>query len=276
MSKKACKCKEVECEECPEWIFTLADLIMCMMGLFVILWVLKPGIAASEKSESNDKWLDAIAKIREAFDYLPDPQSNDPVDIRMIMQKLQQMKPLKGPGDGGKTRLERKGAEGDQAETQVIRVGPQSTVGSRVLFDVGSTELTPESKKILDQIVQLIKGHRNVMFVKGHTSFDDFPEGTDAQQQFDLSMRRAKVVMNYLVEHGVEPATLRPLACSIYEAVSERAYTAEARQNNRRVEVESTTTLVPELQDKPAKAKPTEPGAEDPDTKRPPAPAGSP
>ena len=41
MSTK-CKCKEVECEECPEWIFTLADLIMCMMGLFVILWVIKP------------------------------------------------------------------------------------------------------------------------------------------------------------------------------------------------------------------------------------------
>ena len=36
MSKADCKCKEVECEECPEWIFTLADLIMCMMGLFVI------------------------------------------------------------------------------------------------------------------------------------------------------------------------------------------------------------------------------------------------
>lgn len=275
MSKKACKCKEVECEECPEWIFTLADLIMCMMGLFVILWVLKPGIAASEKSESNDKWLEVVAKIREAFDYLPDPQSKDPVDQFMLLQKLLQMKPLKGPGDGGKTRLERKGAEGDQPETLVIRVGPQSTVGSRVLFDVGSTELTTESKKILDQIVQLIKGHRNVMFVKGHTSLDDLPEGTDAQQQFDLSMRRAKSVINYLVEHGVEPEILRPVACSVYEPVTQRAYTAEARQNNRRVEVESTTTLVPELQDKPAKAKSTEPGAEDPDTKPKPEPAGS-
>ena len=41
---KPCKCDPHElCEECPEWIFTLADLIMCMMGLFVILWVLKPG-----------------------------------------------------------------------------------------------------------------------------------------------------------------------------------------------------------------------------------------
>ena len=39
---KKCDPHEI-CEECPEWIFTLADLIMCMMGLFVILWVLKPG-----------------------------------------------------------------------------------------------------------------------------------------------------------------------------------------------------------------------------------------
>ena len=39
---KACRCKKAECEECPEWIFTFADLVMLMMGFFVILWVLKP------------------------------------------------------------------------------------------------------------------------------------------------------------------------------------------------------------------------------------------
>ena len=27
MAEKACRCKKVECEECPEWIFTFADLI---------------------------------------------------------------------------------------------------------------------------------------------------------------------------------------------------------------------------------------------------------
>ena len=42
MAKHACKCKQGECEECPEWIFTFADLVMLMMGFFVILWVLKP------------------------------------------------------------------------------------------------------------------------------------------------------------------------------------------------------------------------------------------
>ena len=51
-SKGACKCKKVECEECPEWIFTFADLVMLMMGFFVILWVLKP---APEKNNQDQQ-----------------------------------------------------------------------------------------------------------------------------------------------------------------------------------------------------------------------------
>ena len=53
MAKGCKKCDPHEiCEECPEGIFTLADLIMCMMGLFVILWVLKP--SPSPKTGSTD------------------------------------------------------------------------------------------------------------------------------------------------------------------------------------------------------------------------------
>ena len=42
MAKSCPKTKCPEPEECPEWIFTFADLVMLMMGFFVILWVLKP------------------------------------------------------------------------------------------------------------------------------------------------------------------------------------------------------------------------------------------
>jgi flagellar motor protein MotB len=249
MAGKNCKCKSHDCEECPEWIFTFADLVMLMMGFFVILWVLKPAPGKADSPEADQEWLKIVAKIREAFDYLPDPQSTDPVDQYMLLQKLQQMKPLKGPGDGGKTKVERKGAEGDQPEVISVRRGTQAIVGSRVLFDAGSAALSVESKRILDQIAQLIKGHKNIMLIRGHTSLDDFAEGTDAQQQLDLSIRRAKAVADYLVAHGVAPEILRVLGCSTYEPLIQRAYTTELKQQNRRAEVESTTTLVAELQD---------------------------
>jgi len=54
MAEKACKCKKTECEECPEWIFTFADLVMLMMGFFVILWVLKPQPGKKGQAESDD------------------------------------------------------------------------------------------------------------------------------------------------------------------------------------------------------------------------------
>src|SRR5687768_7817788 len=115
MAKGSCKCKETECEECPEWIFTLADLIMCMMGLFVLLWVLKPE-GEKKATEISAEWVRTVAEIRKAFDYLPDPNSKDPVDLYLLQQKLLHIKPQKGPGEGGKTKLEQKGAAGDQSE----------------------------------------------------------------------------------------------------------------------------------------------------------------
>ena len=95
-----CKCKEVECEECPEWIFTLADLIMCMMGLFVILWVLKPSPKENPPGSLSEEEIKVISAIKEAFGYVPNANSNDPIDLHMLMKKLDH---VQGPGDGGKT-----------------------------------------------------------------------------------------------------------------------------------------------------------------------------
>src|SRR5215210_1923444 len=125
MAKASCKCDPHElCEECPEWIFTLADLIMCMMGLFVILWVLKPSSAPGGSPNAIDPKL--AGAIREAFGYVPlDINSKDPIDVEILLRKLQQMK-LNGPGDGGKTKLERRGAEGTDPEVTSIRQGKQA------------------------------------------------------------------------------------------------------------------------------------------------------
>lgn len=256
MSKEACKCKEVECEECPEWIFTLADLIMCMMGLFVLLWVLKPPPGKADTPEANEEWIKVVAKIREAFDYLPDPKSNDPVDVYMLMQKLEQMKPLKGPGDGGQTNLPRKGAEGSEPEVVSVRKGNQAITGGMVRFDAGKSDLSADARTSLDQIAVQIKGYRNIVFIKGHASLDDLPESASEQEKLDLSIRRAKAGADYLVAKGVEAEILRVLGCSTFEPVAQRAYTLERQQANRRVEVESTSTLVAGYQDRPEPAKP--------------------
>lgn len=248
MAKTACKkCDPHElCEECPEWIFTLADLIMCMMGLFVILWVLKPSSAAGGSPGAVDPKL--AGAIREAFGYVPDVNSKDPIDIEILLRRLQQMK-LQGPGDGGKTRLQRRGAEGTDPEVTSIRQGKQASIGGKLQFDPGQFHLNPETTAALDEIALVIRGHRNIAMVKGHTSLDDFGDaGGSPQQKMDLSVRRAQAVADYLTEKGVSPDILRVQGCSTFEPLIQRAYVPDGQRSNRRVEVEVTATLVEDLQ----------------------------
>ena len=89
MAKKAaCKCKATECEECPEWIFTFADLVMLMMGFFVILWVLKPSadpkVNPKQAAAQMESYYGTIGDLRGGFGWEPDPKSSDPVDQAVI------------------------------------------------------------------------------------------------------------------------------------------------------------------------------------------------
>lgn len=251
MSKSHCKCKTPECEECPEWIFTFADLVMLMMGFFVILWVLKPAPGEPKDQAMDPKWLDTVAAIREAFGHIPDPQSKDPVDMHMLMKKIEQLQlPLKNPGEGGDTRERKESPEGTDPLVTKIRPGTHVGTGGRMLFRTGDATLDPPTVQALDEIVRLVKGHRTIVVVKGHTSLDDFPaEGTTAQQQMDLSLRRAQAAADYLTGHGVSPDIVRVQGCSTFEPVVQRQYVENAQAANRRVEVEATDQRVQERQD---------------------------
>ena len=248
MAKASCKCKEVECEECPEWIFTLADLIMCMMGLFVILWVLKPG--PKNEGTLDGDWIKVVAAIREAFGYMPDPKSQDPVDVHLLLKKLESIDAIKGPGDGGRKPLPRRSPVGIDDESQSIRPGKQSALGGKLLFERGTAKLSPVTMRLLDEVADLIRGHRNIIHIKGHASLDDLPDTATPQQRMDLSLRRAQAAADYLTTRRVEPEVLRVQGCSTFEPVSRGAYTEDAQSRNRRVEIEATDMLVEDRQDR--------------------------
>ncbi|MGH7214541.1 MAG: OmpA family protein, partial [Tepidisphaeraceae bacterium] len=218
------------------------------------LWVLKPSPSPKPDPAMNEDWVKVAAAIREAFGHVPDVNSKDPIDVYMLMQKLERMK-LNGPGDGGNTKLERKGAEGTDPEVTTIRQGKQATVGGKLLFDVGDAKLSPETTRMLDEIAHQIRGHRNIVLIKGHTSLDDFDDLASPEKKMDLSIRRAQTAADYLVSRGVEPDILRVQGCSTFEPVVQREYTPNAQALNRRVEVEATATLVVERQDSSPKGR---------------------
>ena len=117
-------------------------------------------------------------------------------------------------------------------------------------IDVFSTVNVQHLESLNDQVAELIRGHRNIVNIKGHASLDDLPDASTPQQRMDLSLRRAQAVADYLTLQRVEPEVLRVQGCSTFEPVSRGAYTEDAQALNRRVEVEATDTLVEERQDR--------------------------
>jgi flagellar motor protein MotB len=247
MAANACKCKKSECEECPEWIFTFADLVMLMMGFFVILWVLKPNPGKKGTSDTQDEYLIKVeASIRAGFGYVPDPHSKNPVDMQMIINGTSKQQ-VNGPGEGGRSPRDPKGPQGAHPDVTDIRPARQVTEGGKMLFDKGSDELTAEIKLGLDEVANVIRGHHNIVMIKGHTSLDDLPENATPAQLLDLSLRRATAAQQYLVEKGVEPRVLRVQGCSTFEPMIKQQYSADAQRHNRRIEVEATATLLDDL-----------------------------
>ena len=53
------------------------------------------------------------------------------------MKKLEQLKPMKGEGEGGKTKVPLKSATGTDPETQTIRPGKHAVFGLRIGFAAG-------------------------------------------------------------------------------------------------------------------------------------------
>ena len=249
----AAKCKKCDphelCEECPEWIFTLADLIMCMMGLFVLLWVLKEAGSKAATPQQAQKMEDQFLRgFEQGFSgYIPSPA--DPNDRT-------QLRKLNGPGEKGETNLDPQSPDGTENMSSMIRPGREVTTGGKLLFAKGKADLTDELKAKLDRVAELIRGHRQIVQIKGHTARDDLNLDVGPNAKMDLSLRRAQAAADYLVSKGVEPEVLRVQGCSTFEPIRQGDSSANAQSLNRRVEVFASDTLVDQLQDRGSVAAP--------------------
>lgn len=88
-------------------------------------------------------------------------------------------------------------------EVRVIKVGEPYTIND-ILYNTASDELSDRAKFILKQFGRFLKENESItILIQGHT--DD--EG-DAQKNLELSERRAKGVMNFLIQNGISKSRL--------------------------------------------------------------------
>jgi OOP family OmpA-OmpF porin len=99
-------------------------------------------------------------------------------------------------------------------------------------FDTESADLTPESHSVLDGIYNTLVYYPDLRIeIAGHTD----NQGTEDFNR-TLSLNRARSVMNYLVNKGIDRSRLRARGYGMERPIDTND-THDGRANNRRVEI---------------------------------------
>ncbi len=122
------------------------------------------------------------------------------------------------------------GSVGGEIEKQLVAEKRARIYG--ILFDFNSAEIRPESKPVLDEVLELLKKEPDwSLTIEGHT--DSIGSDTD---NLVLSRRRAESVKAYLTASGVNENRLKSVGKGESEPVADND-TELGRARNRRVEL---------------------------------------
>lgn len=102
----------------------------------------------------------------------------------------------------------------------------------KIQFENNKSVILPQSFSLLDDITKIIKENEHIkkIAIEGHAS----AEG-DAKRNLTLSDERAKAVMKYVVDKGVDAKRLTAKGFGITKPIADNS-TEEGREKNRRVE----------------------------------------
>lgn len=121
------------------------------------------------------------------------------------------------------------------------------------LFYVGNQAvLLKKSEPVLPKILAFMQVNPNMKIeIAGHVNVPNRPRVSKDSWEFDLSVKRAKLVYDYLIENGIEAGRISYQGYGNYEMRFPRAISETEQAQNRRVEIR-----VLETGDEPQKMEP--------------------
>ena len=255
-----------EAEQGQGWLTTYADAVTLLLAFFVLLFSLA--------EMDLDKFAEFLAGLRSPFGneaaatLLPErdelPPETDPGvaveadELLALRDALQQLE------EAGLTELDRDLVEEaerlvevheqlDRVDGEVVDAladrGFDDLVETRrdarglvisitaddVLFELGSTEIGPAGRQVVEVVAEVLASLDNAVEVEGHT--DDVPLQRPGYSNWNLSTDRAVAVVTRMIEeHGLAPHRIGAVGFGEHRPVADNE-TPEGRAQNRRVDV---------------------------------------
>lgn len=229
-----------EHEGAPEWLISFADMVMLIMGFFVILFALnatqpsKAGADGDVEGEGGgatvpfDRWAEFVWNTRKAFGNPIDLETTDP-ELRKVVDWYY----AEGPG-----RALDPGEPGDREEVHSPSEDGEHSLMIDIKFAHQEDELTDEARTRLVRLSRQIRGMPTIIEVHGHASTAEASH--EEQVGLELSFERSMKVARALAESGVEWRRIKIIAAGDHSP--QRAHPSDSLEDapNRRVEVRVT------------------------------------
>ena len=196
------------------WMVPYADLMSTLVLLFMSLFAL----AYAQKSPEYDRTLARLENELAVKDQTK--RSQEKLDETELAVKIEQKMNALALKDFGV-----------QVTARYVRL----TLPSPVLFEEGSTRLSPEAGAVLAALGEILGGVDNPILIEGHT--DDVPiVGGRLRSNWELSAARSFSVIEFLMSRGLPAARFHPRGYGEQRPVASNG-TAEGRAKNRRIEI---------------------------------------
>jgi outer membrane protein OmpA-like peptidoglycan-associated protein len=232
-------------EGAPEWLISFADMVMLMMGFFVILFALnnkptgrQPG-GAGESADGDPpvsaQVLDFAISIREAFHNPVNIHSTNPADQVLIRRILQR---------AGNSETRDPGVKGHEQDVQSIRPSDYYAYSGVVPFAENSIEIPDNARHVITEMARKVKGMRLIVDVRSHVSAVEAARGHESAMK--LSSDRALAVAQALAAQGVDWWQMRLVVNGDNDRAEAFPTSKSADRANARVEVVLTDDVVPD------------------------------
>ncbi len=226
----------------PPWIITFADMVTLLMVFFILLFAIG--------NVEQEKWRDIKESLREALgaDSIEELGTRQGLDVVKQVQTLVDEKTVHAVDEvGAMVNREMEDIISEVEEfvfknklSGEVRVssdprGTVITISDVVLFSPGSAEMTPQGRKTLRQVFDVLKQFQYNVKIEGHT--DNTPIHTlRYPSNWELSAFRASEVAHMMIDDGFPPERLSVEGFAEFRPKVPNT-SAENRAINRRIEV---------------------------------------
>ena len=223
----------------PAWMVTYGDMVTLLLTFFVML------LAMSEVKK-EDQFLEFMQAIRQAFGYQGGVQAV-PLEAVQMPRNIDYTEMLVLPIHAHDfSKAHDPGIRGDEPDVRANRPRDVFVVGGRIEFPSLSNELSEAEDARIIQFAEELRGYGTMIKVSGHCSKRPLDD-TSFIDHVDLSYRRARMVAEALIRHGIAPERIVIEAAGTNKPVASHTYTEVERLRNDVVEILQVDARVDEF-----------------------------